>query len=91
MNRNTTKGTQRVVVITAGTIQALRIMAIKELEEMAPGFAMRFDEKWERIFNKKKDSVLPIRDGENQKVRNSAKKLAHDGTRTRTHVVTKWH
>jgi hypothetical protein len=31
---------------------------------MEPGFAIRFDEEWERTFNKKK-------------VRNSAKKWAH--------------
>jgi hypothetical protein len=49
-------------------------MAMEELEEMEPGFAIRFDEEWERIFNKKKDSVLPIGDGEKQKVKNSAKK-----------------
>jgi hypothetical protein len=51
---------------------------------MEPGFAIRSDEEWERIFNKKKYSVLPIGDGENPKVRNSAKKWAQDGTRTRT-------
>jgi hypothetical protein len=56
---------------------------MEELEEMEPGFAIRFDEEWERIFNKKKDPVLPIGD---EKVRNSAKRWAHDGTRTRTHV-----
>jgi hypothetical protein len=61
-------------------------MTAHELEEMEPGFAIRFDEEFERTFYKKKDSVLPIGDGEKQKVRNSAKKWAHDGTRTRTHV-----
>jgi hypothetical protein len=69
-----------------GPANRRRIMTMEELEEMEPGFAIRFDEEWERISNKKKDSVLPIRDGEKQKVRNSAKKWAHDGTRTRTHV-----
>ena len=38
-------------------------MTTEELEEMEPGFTTRFDEEWERIFNKKKDSVLPIGDG----------------------------
>jgi hypothetical protein len=63
---------------------------MEELEEMEPGFAIRFDEEWERICNKKKDPVLPIGDGEKQKVGNSAKKWAHDGTRTRTHVGMSW-
>jgi hypothetical protein len=67
-----------------GPANRLRTMTTEELEEMDPGFAIRFDEEWERIFNKKKDSVLPI--GEKQKERNSAKNWVHDGTRTRTHV-----
>jgi hypothetical protein len=59
---------------------------MEELEEMEPGLTTRFDEEWERTFYKKKKSVLPIGDGTKQKVRNSAKRWAHDGTRTRTHV-----
>jgi hypothetical protein len=55
-------------------------MAMEELEEMEPGFAIRFDEEWERTSNKICFSVLPIGDGKKQKVRNSAKKWAHDGT-----------
>jgi hypothetical protein len=47
---------------------------MEELEEIEPGFAIRSDEERERMSNKKKDSVLPIGDGEKQKVRNSAKK-----------------
>jgi hypothetical protein len=69
-----------------GPATRLRIMTIEELEEMEPGFTTRFDEEWERTFYKKKDSVLPIGDGTKQNVRNSAKRWAHDGTRTRTHV-----
>jgi hypothetical protein len=69
-----------------GPATRLRIMTMEELEEMEPGFTTRFDEEWERTFYKKKDSVLLIGDGTKQKVRNSAKKWAHDGTRTRTHV-----
>jgi hypothetical protein len=83
-----------MMTTTVRTIQALkvdckqlRIKTMEELEEMEPGFAIRFDEQeLERTSNKKKDSVLPIRDEKNQKVRNSAKKWAHDGTRSRTHV-----
>ena len=69
-----------------GPATRLRIMTMEELEEMEPGFTTRFDEERERTFYKKKYSVLPIGDGTKQKVRNSAKKWAHDGTRTRTHV-----
>ena len=46
-----------------GPANRLRLMSMEELEEMEPGFAIRFDGEWERIFNKKKDSVLPIGDG----------------------------
>jgi hypothetical protein len=46
-----------------GPANRLRIMTMEELEEMEPGFAIRFDEEWKRIFNKKKDSVHPIGDG----------------------------
>jgi hypothetical protein len=35
----------------------LRPMTTEELEEMEPGFAIRFDEEWERIFNKKRSST----------------------------------
>ena len=69
-----------------GPATKLRIVTMEELEEMEPGFTTRFDEEWERTFYKKKDSVLRIGDGTKQKVRNSAKRWAHDGTRTRTHV-----
>jgi hypothetical protein len=51
-------------------------MAMEELEEMEPGFAIRFDEEWERIFNKKKDSVLPIGDGEKTKSKKFGKKVS---------------
>jgi hypothetical protein len=61
-----------------GPANGLRIMTMEELEEMEPGFAMRFDKMWERTFNKKKGSVLPIGDGKKQKVKNSAKRWAHD-------------
>jgi hypothetical protein len=58
-------------------------MTMEELEEMEPGFKKRFDEELERTSQQgQKDSVLPIGDGEKQKVRNSAKKWAYDGTRT---------
>jgi hypothetical protein len=32
-----------------GPANGLRIMTMEELEEMEPGFAIRFDEEWERI------------------------------------------
>jgi hypothetical protein len=34
-----------------GPANRLRIMAMEELEEMEPGFAIRSDEEWERISN----------------------------------------
>ena len=73
-----------------GPATKLRIVTMEELEEMEPGFTTRFDEEWERKYGRqqdsKKDSVLPIGDETKQKVRNSTKKWAHDGIRTRTHV-----
>jgi hypothetical protein len=35
-----------------GPANGLRIMTMEELEETEPGFAIRFDGEWERIFKR---------------------------------------